>query len=139
MDPVAVANELGLKVYNATFADKGIHGLIAKRPSNTSIYVNVNDRPVRKRFTVAHEEIGIAHAGDRVAAHSLPKIFDRCAQYFQTRSSTRRLKDCALQAMPNIRTARHPLHSCSVRHAPQIRHALLPHVDAKIERWPHPR
>jgi len=55
VDPVAVANELGLKVYNATFADEGIHGLIAKRPSNTSIYVNVNDRPVRKRFTVAHE------------------------------------------------------------------------------------
>ncbi|WP_186363415.1 ImmA/IrrE family metallo-endopeptidase [Rhizobium binxianense] len=55
VDPVAVANELGLKVYNATFDDEGIHGLIAKRPSNTSIYVNVNDRPVRKRFTVAHE------------------------------------------------------------------------------------
>jgi Zn-dependent peptidase ImmA (M78 family) len=55
VDPVAIANELGLKVYNATFDDEGIHGLIAKRPSNTSIYVNVNDRPVRKRFTVAHE------------------------------------------------------------------------------------
>lgn len=55
VDPVAVANELGLKVYNATFDDEGIHGLIAKRPSSTSIYVNVNDRPVRKRFTVAHE------------------------------------------------------------------------------------
>ncbi|MBY3413134.1 ImmA/IrrE family metallo-endopeptidase [Rhizobium laguerreae] len=55
VDPVAVANELGLKVFNATFDDEGIHGLIAKRPSNTSIFVNVNDKPVRKRFTVAHE------------------------------------------------------------------------------------
>ncbi|NKJ03853.1 ImmA/IrrE family metallo-endopeptidase [Rhizobium sp. SG741] len=55
VDPVAVANELGLKVFNATFDDEGIHGLIAKRPTNTSIFVNVNDKPVRKRFTVAHE------------------------------------------------------------------------------------
>lgn len=36
VDPIAIANELGLKVYNATFDDEGIHGLIAKRPSNTS-------------------------------------------------------------------------------------------------------
>ena len=55
VDPVMIANELGLKVFNATFADEGIHGLIAKRAMSTTIYVNVNDKPVRKRFTVAHE------------------------------------------------------------------------------------
>ena len=55
VDPVQVANSLGLKVFNATFAEEGIHGLIAKRPAATTIYINVNDKPARKRFTVAHE------------------------------------------------------------------------------------
>ena len=55
VDPITVANDLGLKVFNAAFPEEGIHGLIAKRPAVTTIYVNVNDKPARKRFTVAHE------------------------------------------------------------------------------------
>jgi Zn-dependent peptidase ImmA (M78 family) len=46
---------MGLKVFNATFAAEGVHGLVARRGDTTTIYVNANDGPARKRFTVAHE------------------------------------------------------------------------------------
>jgi Zn-dependent peptidase ImmA (M78 family) len=55
VDPIRLANALGVKVYNAKFGDDSIHGLLAVREGRPSIYVNADHAPVRKRFTVAHE------------------------------------------------------------------------------------
>jgi Zn-dependent peptidase ImmA (M78 family) len=55
VDPIQLANAAGLRVFNATFGEENIHGLIARRGAGTTVYVNANDKPLRKRFTVAHE------------------------------------------------------------------------------------
>jgi Zn-dependent peptidase ImmA (M78 family) len=55
LDPVRLANSLGAKVFNAKFGEADVHGLLAVRGGVSAIYVNADDSPVRKRFTVAHE------------------------------------------------------------------------------------
>src|SRR5690606_21904859 len=55
VDPVRLANSLGVRVYNAKFGEPGISGLLAKRGDTATIYVERDDPPVRKRFTIAHE------------------------------------------------------------------------------------
>ena len=55
VDPVVLANKLGIKVNNAVFSDEGIAGLTAKRDKEILLLVNQNDPPYRKRFTIAHE------------------------------------------------------------------------------------
>ena len=55
VDPVTLANNIGIKVNNAVFSDDNLSGLIAKRGENISILVNTSDPPYRKRFTIAHE------------------------------------------------------------------------------------
>lgn len=71
VDPVRLANALGIRVFNAKFGEENVSGLIAVRARVPSIYVNADDHPVRKRFTVAHE-VGhfvlhlLGHDGDFV-------------------------------------------------------------------------
>lgn len=55
IDPVTLANRVGIKVSNALFSDETLSGLISKRGHNISILVNQADHPFRKRFTIAHE------------------------------------------------------------------------------------
>lgn len=55
VDPVRLASALGVKVFNAKFGEEDVHGLLARRNGEATIYVNATDAPVRKRFTVAHE------------------------------------------------------------------------------------
>lgn len=55
VDPVVLANRLGMTVNNAKFSDDNIVGMIAKRGENVSLLVNQSDPPFRKRFTIAHE------------------------------------------------------------------------------------
>jgi Zn-dependent peptidase ImmA (M78 family) len=55
VDPIRLANGLGVKVFNAKFGEENVHGLLARRTGATSVYVEADDSPVRKRFTVAHE------------------------------------------------------------------------------------
>lgn len=55
VDPVAVANHLGLRVRIAEFEDESISGMLR----DGMIYVNYTDMPQRQRFTIAHE---IAHS-----------------------------------------------------------------------------
>jgi Zn-dependent peptidase ImmA (M78 family) len=55
VDPVLLANKLGVTVSNAVFSDPSLSGMIAKRGSATSLLVNDNDAATRKRFTIAHE------------------------------------------------------------------------------------
>ena len=55
VDPVNLADILGIAVHNAEFADDSWAGLIAKRGPNTQILVEQSDPPYRKRFSIAHE------------------------------------------------------------------------------------
>lgn len=55
IDPVTLANREGIKVHNAKFAKPNISGLIAKRGNASSVLVENDDSPTRKRFTIAHE------------------------------------------------------------------------------------
>jgi Zn-dependent peptidase ImmA (M78 family) len=55
IDPVVLANRLGVLVHNAKFSDDGIVGMIAKRGDKVTLLVNQADPPFRKRFTIAHE------------------------------------------------------------------------------------
>jgi Zn-dependent peptidase ImmA (M78 family) len=55
VDPLRVANALGIKVMNAVFSKPEQSGAVAKRAEKFSIFVNANEPPARKRFTIAHE------------------------------------------------------------------------------------
>ena len=55
INPVTLANRLGIAVHNAKFADDKLVGMIAKRGDRVTLLVNVDDPPLRKRFTIAHE------------------------------------------------------------------------------------
>ena len=55
IDPVHLANKLGVTVNNAKFADDSLAALIAKRGHTTRIFVEQSDPPYRKRFSIAHE------------------------------------------------------------------------------------
>ena len=55
VDPVLLANSLGVTVNNAKFSDDTWAALIAKRDHTTRIFVEQSDPPYRKRFSIAHE------------------------------------------------------------------------------------
>ena len=55
IDPVRLANRLGISVNNAKFADDSRAALIAKRGETTRVFVEQSDPPYRKRFSIAHE------------------------------------------------------------------------------------
>lgn len=55
VDPVVLANRLGIAPLNATFSEDNIVGVIAKRGDQITLLVNQADTPFRKRFTIAHE------------------------------------------------------------------------------------
>ena len=55
IDPVLLANKLGVTVNNAKFADDSLAALLAKRGGSTRIFVEQSDPPYRKRFSIAHE------------------------------------------------------------------------------------
>lgn len=57
---IAIANELGIKVYRTNDFDDRISGLIQKDElhggeSGYAIYTNAHHPPTRRRFTIAHE------------------------------------------------------------------------------------
>jgi Zn-dependent peptidase ImmA (M78 family) len=55
VDPVVLANRLGISVHNAKFSDDNLVGMIAKRGGTVTMLINATDPPFRKRFTIAHE------------------------------------------------------------------------------------
>src|SRR5260370_40767677 len=55
VDPVVLANKLGMAVHNAKFSDDSLVGMIAKRGVRVTLLVNATDQPYRKRFTMAHD------------------------------------------------------------------------------------
>lgn len=55
VDPVVIANRLGIRVSNAVFSESSLSGMIAQRGDKKSLLVNDSDSIERKRFTIAHE------------------------------------------------------------------------------------
>ena len=55
IDPVRLANRMGISVNNAKFTDDSRAALIAKRGQTTRVFVEQSDPPYRKRFSIAHE------------------------------------------------------------------------------------
>ena len=55
VDPVALANRLGIKVNNAKFSEPSLAALLSKRGSNVWILLDESGHPHRKRFSIAHE------------------------------------------------------------------------------------
>lgn len=55
INPVLLANRLGITVNNAKFSDDTVAAMIAKRGANIMLLVNNDDPPYRKRFSIAHE------------------------------------------------------------------------------------
>jgi len=55
VDPIQIAQQLGVKVYKAEL-DEGVSGMLIKEPAkDPEIYVNSADSINRQRFTAAHE------------------------------------------------------------------------------------
>lgn len=55
INPVLLANRLGVTVNNAKFADDSWAALISRRGQHTQVFVEQSDPPYRKRFSIAHE------------------------------------------------------------------------------------
>jgi len=55
INPVEVANLMGLGVYNAEFEDPTVAGALIQEGEDFRILVKASDNIERKRFTVAHE------------------------------------------------------------------------------------
>jgi Zn-dependent peptidase ImmA (M78 family) len=55
VDAVVLANRLGAAVHNAKFVEDNLAGAIARRGDQVTIFVNEEDTPFRKLFTLAHE------------------------------------------------------------------------------------
>ena len=80
IDPVHLANRLGVTVNNAKFADDSLAALIAKRGHTTRIFVEQSDPPYRKRFSIAHE---LGH--HCLHLHEDGEIVDKRADMFRER------------------------------------------------------
>jgi Zn-dependent peptidase ImmA (M78 family) len=80
VDPVVLANHLGIRVNNAKFSEENLSGMVSKRGNLVQILVNQSDQGYRKRFTIAHE-IGhyLLHLQDKDG-----QFADREADLFRT-------------------------------------------------------
>lgn len=54
VDPVKIAMDLGVEVYTAQLGED-VYGMIKGKPSATTIFLDVDQAPVKMRFTCAHE------------------------------------------------------------------------------------
>jgi len=55
VEPIALANEMGINVENVAFSDNSVSGLIDKKEKTVTLYINNSDDRLKQRFTVAHE------------------------------------------------------------------------------------
>lgn len=55
IDPLLIAQNMGIKIMDADFNNEHISGLIKKSGDSVTIYLKRTDVATRKRFTVAHE------------------------------------------------------------------------------------
>jgi len=74
VNPIAVANALGYKVYAVKFRDGSFSGRMLLKNGDVRIDVNAYDPPNRRRFTIAHE---IGHALMHTEGYTNLEIPDR--------------------------------------------------------------
>ncbi len=89
INPVVLADKLGVTVNNAQFADDSLAALLARRGQTTQIFVEQSATPYRKRFSIAHE------LGHHFLSH-LPEdgeIVDQHADMFRDRHPSEKLPD----------------------------------------------
>lgn len=55
IDPVVLANRLGVAIYNAKFSEENLAGMLSRRGNNVTMLINESDPPYRKRFSIGHE------------------------------------------------------------------------------------
>jgi Zn-dependent peptidase ImmA (M78 family) len=55
VDPIRIAKSQNVRIFNATFNDNSISGVLTRRGPNITMLINANDSAFRKRFTIAHE------------------------------------------------------------------------------------
>ena len=55
VDPVTIARGEGIEVYEGTFSDSRVSGMLKTEEGRRVIYVSDADTPVRRRYSVAHE------------------------------------------------------------------------------------
>ena len=55
VDPIALANRLGIKVNNAKFSEPNLAAMLSKRGNVVWILLDEASHPHRKRFSIAHE------------------------------------------------------------------------------------
>jgi Zn-dependent peptidase ImmA (M78 family) len=80
VNPIAVAQKLGVRLLNAVFAEPRFSGLTAKRSGITTVLVRQLDHAARKRFTIAHE---LAHTLLHLSDAD-EEIVDTDADFFRT-------------------------------------------------------
>ncbi|WAS96392.1 ImmA/IrrE family metallo-endopeptidase [Nannocystis punicea] len=80
VNPVVLANKLGIRVMRAFFSEENFSGLIARRSeAGTTILVNEKDHPIRQRFTIAHE---LGHA--LLHLQDQEEFVDRDSNFFRS-------------------------------------------------------
>lgn len=63
VDPIAIAEAMGISSYRMQLGDN-VSGMLRKRPQEPAeIFVDLDDGPLRSRFTIAHE---LGHFMDRI-------------------------------------------------------------------------
>lgn len=82
VDPVVLANKLGIRVSNAVFSDESLSGMVAKHGERNALLVNESDSPQRKRFTIAHE---LAHV--LLHMQNGGEFIDKDIDFFRTENS----------------------------------------------------
>lgn len=78
IDPVQLANTMGVRVNNAKFSSDSLAAMISKQGNSTRILVEQSDPPYRKRFSIAHE---LGH--HFLHLHEDGEIVDRRADMFR--------------------------------------------------------
>lgn len=54
VDPVRIAKDMGVDVYTAQLGND-VYGMISGKPTETTIFLDIDQAPVKMRFTCAHE------------------------------------------------------------------------------------
>lgn len=54
VDPIQIAKKMGVDVYTAQLG-ADVYGMITGKPAETNIYLDLDQSPVKMRFTCAHE------------------------------------------------------------------------------------
>lgn len=78
VDPVKLADQLGIIVQEVEFNDSDISGILSHEGDKYTISINMYDSYERKRFTVAHE-LGHYWLGHLKETDSNLEIFRKCA------------------------------------------------------------